>query len=1034
VSGFSVPPAATIQRADGSTERVWSFKDVASSGRTVQFDTVLTGLHLGDHRAVASEAFLLFKNSFVAGEVKIPLNIPTVGVDGQIDLAVTTDKPSYGANQQVMSDLLVSNRDGVRHIGKLIADIVDEQGNTVAHLMQQTVSVEAGSSTAMLSPFNTGATPPGRYTVKGWLLDVSSGVELVRGSASFLITGADAGEAQLSARITAEKAIYRPSETVRLRDRVTNLTGSDTLTALTVLTHVTNPDGSVRFEKTETLPELAQGAVKDYQYSVALGFATAGTYRATLSVLGFSGAELAFSSVQFDVLSTETTGSGLEGSLIAVPKQVALGESAVFNVTAANRGNAALHKLPLKIRIVDPVTQQIAAEFSYVAELEMGATFQAATSWTASGRSGTTYAALIATVGQNVLLLAQDTVTVTARPVSLDVDHRNPREARVLALVSCQQTAASSHDDDDDEDCDERSKKEEESCAAARAQALRDYLTTLGVSHLVTTDAKEFQHQFRCGRYNTYWVSGGAYKLSQNFAKELREAVYRGDSLVLDGVHDERNALLDEAAGVKFRGHLAGQDFKVALSGALFTPSETGSNGIALKYQSLGATVQGQFVTAGKEPALLSNLYGDGRVFTAAFELTETIRRQADSQVLRDVGAVILGYLASAPPSALVEGEFVPVQTTIANKGQTTDVEVHTALPAGAVVVSSEPAAAVDTTEAVWKTNISAGQTRAFELGVRLPFGIASVALPVTVNVVKGSNVEPLATYPMQLELRSLSQLFADARNALAHLTPVPKAEQEKALHARKEIDDAHDALDKSNPDHAIEELIEALDDLRSIKSVSTSAARLAIDRLLQEVELRWCDAQCNPPLPRVHDGSGFVPYGVYERFEARGGKSGSSDWEWALGYNTLAAGQSEQQNWDWVSGESYKWTLSYDGKGNGSYSVYDGSKLLFRRDYSGAVGTLHAGNALKFQVQSAEGLGSAKISATATALNGKAIDVNLATAGNNKASTAAVYYFYPAMTAGFSLNGTVKLTFSGALPQGSKLGFSVTSGTVSCK
>jgi len=394
----------------------------------------------------------------------------------------------------------------------------------------------------------------------------------------------------------------------------------------------------------------------------------------------------------------------------------------------------------------------------------------------------------------------------------------------------------------------------------------------------------------------------------------------------------------------------------------------------------------------------------------------------------------MLGYLASSPPSVLVEGAFVPVQTTIVNKGQASDIEVHTALPAGALVLTSKPQAAVSSSEALWKTNLGAGQTQQFELGVRLPFGTASALLPVTVNLVKGNVVEPYATFPMQLGLRSLAQLFLDARNALAQLAPVPKSEQEKALHARSEIDDTQEALDDNDIEHAIEELTESLDDLRSVKSVNTSAARLAIDRLMQEVELRWCDAQCNPPLPRLHDGSGFTPYGTNERFEVRGGKSGAADWEWALGFNTLGAGQSVQQNADWTSGKTYKWTLVYDGKGNGSYSVYDGSKLLFKRDYNGSSGTLHAGNAIKFQVQSVEGLGSAKINVAATSLNGKAIDVSLATAGNNKASSAAVYYFYPSMTNGFTVSGTVKLTFSGSVPQGPKLSFTVTSGNVSCK
>ena len=60
---------------------------------------------------------------------------------------------------------------------------------------------------------------------------------------------------------------------------------------------------------------------------------------------------------------------------------------------------------------------------------------------------------------------------------------------------------------------------------------------------------------------------------------------------------------------------------------------------------------------------------------------------------------------------------------------------------------------------------------------------------------------------------------------------------------------------------------------------------------------------------------------------------------------------------------------------------------------------------------------------------------MTLATAGNDAFSEATGYYYYPPMTASFTVSGTVKMSFSGsAPPEGSRLNFIVTSGTVSCR
>ena len=130
--------------------------------------------------------------------------------------------------------------------------------------------------------------------------------------------------------------------------------------------------------------QLAAGSARDYEYSLPLAFAPPGDYRATLSVRGSAGDELAAASAAFQVLSSAATGSGLTGTVSAAPKTVPLGETATLALTATNQGNAAMAGVPLTLRIVDPATAQIVAQYVFAADLAVGQSFQAAASWVAA--------------------------------------------------------------------------------------------------------------------------------------------------------------------------------------------------------------------------------------------------------------------------------------------------------------------------------------------------------------------------------------------------------------------------------------------------------------------------------------------------------------------------------------------------------------------------------------------------------------------------------------------------------------------------
>jgi sugar lactone lactonase YvrE len=187
-SGFSTAPSAVVDRSDGSTEYVWSLEGVGEAGRSIQFDSILHGLTLGEERALAAEGFLLFTNTFVAEPVKVPLSVPTVRVEAPVRLDVATDRSAYAPGSLGYADLRLTNQDASTRQGRLVGEIVDRAGLAVSRVADQSVTLPGGATTDVLAPFDTATWPPGAYTVTATI--VAGDVELARASAALhVLTG-----------------------------------------------------------------------------------------------------------------------------------------------------------------------------------------------------------------------------------------------------------------------------------------------------------------------------------------------------------------------------------------------------------------------------------------------------------------------------------------------------------------------------------------------------------------------------------------------------------------------------------------------------------------------------------------------------------------------------------------------------------------------------------------------------------------------------------------------------------------------------
>jgi sugar lactone lactonase YvrE len=408
---FDVTPKQAIQNADGSTEYVWSFKDVTHLGNSLHLTTTLPNVKLGDVVPVASSAFLVFQNTFVAGSVTVPLTVPTVGVDGMVDIGVATDQPQYDANTDVVSTVTLTNRDSSAKTGTLTVQVTDPQGAVLAIASQGSVSIPANSSITVNPPFNTGTILTGSYVMKATLADPNTGATIATGSAGFDIV---AGGAVVISSITTDKQVYGAVDTATINSRVRNVSDNAIASNLTTFVTVKDPSGATLLSGSGAVPVLVPQALKDSPFTLKLSAAAAGTYTVTETLVDSTQATVETRTTEFAVLSTADTGSGVRGA-VTTSKLANTGDPVTITATVANQGNAALANLPVTIKVVNPSSGQLVQQWAATANVPQGGSTQLPQIWDTTGTAAGSYiAAASVTFGGREIVLGQDTVTIGA--------------------------------------------------------------------------------------------------------------------------------------------------------------------------------------------------------------------------------------------------------------------------------------------------------------------------------------------------------------------------------------------------------------------------------------------------------------------------------------------------------------------------------------------------------------------------------------------------------------------------------------------
>ena len=843
MSNPDIAPASVTANSDGSSTALWHLIGVTSAGRQINYDLGLQNLIPNEVRPVSTDAHLTFKNSFTNGVVTTPLDIPRVTAKAFLGLGVSTDKASYEANSLVTINALVNNTGVGVAGGSVKLEVYAPDNHLITSIAALPFSGLAPAASVNLNAnWNTAtyAAAPG-YFVKATLLDANG--QLVSSAQSLFAISAGAGSgASLGAAITTDKQTYQPGETVRLNDRVNNVSVNAGIDNLQITVGVKNADGAVVFSKTEALPQLAASGLKDYSYSLPLNpAAAAGIYSATVSASSASAGLLAQAATQFKVASSATSGSGLSGKISANPQQAKQGEVVALSFSAVNGGNSVLTGLPLTISIIDPVTQTVITSFASTQNLPVGATYNGANSWAASGTVGRTYVAVLsATVGGNKLTLAQDNITLVAPLVKLDISQQGAAWQNLLVFSRCKRAA-----DELAGQCGAKALPVEDpaklaQCDLDRANALDQSLNAAGVAHKVTSSPAEFLQSLRGGLYNTYWVSNGATSIRELASGELRAALVRGNGLVIDGLGDGRNTQLTQCAAVAYRNAYAVADQPMSILVGVFAAGDYRITASPVVLQASGGTAQAKLgPVATRSDGIVSATLGSGKSLAFGFDWADTLRAQKSDSRWLDVTQKSFGWVKPAADSNQAIGDqVVTLGTVIHNSGQSASLQVLQTVPAGAQIIATEPAAQVVTaTSATWNLNLAANADSNLRLRLRVPSASGTASVATTVNVVKDGVTSPFKTLQYDLTVRSASDLLTQFISDITALKLTTAAQLAARVTILDELNRTRQALQLNHSIEALRRLLSVQSRLVRIDTNGVQAASVA--RVIASVEVQ---------------------------------------------------------------------------------------------------------------------------------------------------------------------------------------------------
>jgi hypothetical protein len=599
------------------------------------------------------------------------------------------------------------------------------------------------------------------------------------------------------------------------------------------------------------------------------------------------------------------------------------------------------------------------------------------------------------------------------------------RLPRVLALVTCR-----------------NSNGIDTICTNARAGRLSGLLSRIGIEHAVVTTTMAYREALRSGRYNVHWINGGSELLIEQLLDEVRVALRRGDGVLIDGAHDARSASLDQFLGVSYAGAVQTSPGSVTTLNGVFTEGASFTPiGTSYALTSTGANPEARFASG--SDAILSARKDDGRALMFAFELADSVMQGTNSGAWDGLVEDALIWLTGQGGNDQVGRDFVPLSTRIDNPtSEPVSVRVEMNLDSGVSLATAGTLLDSDASLSAphWTLTIPEGSQRWLDVGLRVPSQSGAVGVQTKATWQHGADGEVVFDQRTTFGVSASDLRFVQTLSTLRGIAltdPQQIAQRDSVVAA---VEQARVHLNDGRPVDALSVLTSAEATASALFAAHPSVPLHEIALLIEESSYRWqaLNPQCGAAeLAGVTvDASTFWPFATNERMEIQGGRPGNADWEWAVGTNTNSPQQrADYAAFNWVSGRTYQWALSYAGNGSAVLSVRDQGGVVFSKTFTPREAPgMRSGSAVRLSASLNNSAPDTPILVTLDRVGGApAAAILQAGTGAQRNRSTAVYF--PAMASGLAVEGSIQLVFAGsAPPDRAKLNVRVHAGDVACR
>lgn len=755
-----------------------------------------------------------------------------------------TDKSNYSANKTALLFAEITNPGRLSY--ELTAQLIleDTNGNTLKTLNPVDLGiVGSGESRTISSDWNTTTTLAGEYILKGVLTD-SQGNIVDESTTNFNIISDNADGVSATLDTSTDRLRYHTTDNINISNFIQSLSSNSIITNAKVVLEIVDANGIVIQTQTLQLGELLPSATKENGYQYSYVRLATGNYSVNASLYSNDNRLFATDTAMFEVY--EDLSKGIKGSVEVAWYSDAVGTVQQCSYSVTNFGSTALNGLPLELRVLDLNNTKIKETVPTTVDIKSTQTLSKTENFDTNGYTASDYScALYMNVEGTWLLVDHKPFTLTLPPILIDGSLTQEGKGRILILLDpCKHTDESNSAE---MDCSEPFGSSEAIDLPMQRSYLERLLLDNGYSYSIVTDANSFTTELHSGAYSLYALLDETVKLSKSVQKELREAVFKGEGLLVSGTHDSRNHFVYETMGVKYEGHFSKangvevtESPYVAFEATLLPKSQP------IRFISDDTTPLASYTfeeSDQREKAVVKYAFGKGESIFAGYDILAHASTDYQNSSLQDpYGNFLLEILSDlySNTDEFNKGSIIPMTLHIENQGIATPLRADLSTTPNAHFVD-----AIDAKE-LNATTLSFEEELFEENGQRdyrfwLQALEASNPIELTADILSLLNGEELQQAHFDYSiLVGGSEDIETILVSVLHIELTDKKDQKELNQAIRDLGKAKEYLQDSNLEKALSSFISATDALQKIEDKEAiKTSRVMIDNIIRETEIQ---------------------------------------------------------------------------------------------------------------------------------------------------------------------------------------------------